>query len=55
LPAEEREVFELLWYHGLTQAEAARVLGTTERVVGSRWRRARLRLHRELGDRPPRL
>jgi RNA polymerase sigma-70 factor (ECF subfamily) len=53
LPDEEREAFDLLWYHGLTQAEAAEVLGTTERVVGSRWRRARLRLHRQLGGALP--
>jgi RNA polymerase sigma-70 factor (ECF subfamily) len=53
LPDEEREVFHLLWYHELTQAEAAKVLGTTERVVGSLWRRARYRLHRELGGASP--
>jgi DNA-directed RNA polymerase specialized sigma24 family protein len=53
LPDEEREVFHLLWYHELTQAEAAQVLGTTERIVGSLWRRARYRLHRDLGGARP--
>jgi RNA polymerase sigma-70 factor (ECF subfamily) len=32
LPQAEREVFDLLWYEGLTQAEAAQVLGVTERT-----------------------
>jgi RNA polymerase sigma-70 factor (ECF subfamily) len=53
LPDEEREVFHLLWYHELTQAEAAQLLGTSERVVGSLWRRARYRLHRALGGARP--
>src|SRR5262245_46424810 len=53
LPDAEREVFDLLWYHELTQAEAAKVLGTSERVVGSLWRRARYRLHRDLGGAAP--
>lgn len=53
LPDEEREVFDLLWYHGLNQAEAADLLGVTERVVKYRWRSARLRLHQLLGGRLP--
>ena len=53
LPDEEREVFDLLWYHDLTQAEAAALLGVTERVVKYRWRNARLRLHERLGGRLP--
>lgn len=53
LPAEEKEVFDLLWYQGLPQADAAALLGVTERVVRYRWRAARLRLHERLGGRSP--
>jgi RNA polymerase sigma-70 factor (ECF subfamily) len=48
LPDEQREVFNLLWYQGLTQAEAGALLGVTERIVKWRWRAARLSLHRAL-------
>lgn len=53
LPEDQRELFDLLWYQGLTQAEAADVLGVTERVVKYRWRAARLALHGKLGGRLP--
>lgn len=53
LPDEEKEVFDLLWYQGLPQAEAAALLGITERVVRYRWRSARLKVHRMLGGRLP--
>lgn len=53
LPEESREVFDLVWYQGLSQADAAAVLGVTERVVKYRWRAARLELHRRLGGRLP--
>jgi RNA polymerase sigma-70 factor (ECF subfamily) len=41
LPEEEREVFDLLWYHELSQTEAAALLGTSERTLQRRWRSAR--------------
>jgi RNA polymerase sigma-70 factor (ECF subfamily) len=44
LPAEEREVFELLWYQELTQAEAAALLGVSVPTVKRRWLQARLLL-----------
>jgi RNA polymerase sigma factor (sigma-70 family) len=44
LPEEEREVVDLYWYQGLTQAETARVLGVHEKAVSRRWIRARLKL-----------
>ena len=44
LPDEEREVFGLLWYNGLTQDQAAEVLGVSVRTVKRRWQRARLSL-----------
>lgn len=53
LPAEEREVFDLLWYQGLPHAEAAIVLETSERTIKRRWRAARLRLHEALGGELP--
>lgn len=53
LAVEEKEVFDLLWYQGLSQAEAAAILGVTERVVRYRWRAARLNLLERLGGRLP--
>jgi RNA polymerase sigma-70 factor (ECF subfamily) len=53
LPEAEREVFDVLWYQGLSQREAAAVLGVTERVARRRWRSAQLRLHQLLGGRLP--
>jgi RNA polymerase sigma factor (sigma-70 family) len=53
LPPEEREIFDLLWYQGLSQDEAAAVLGVTVRTVKRRWQRARLFLHHALEGQPP--
>jgi RNA polymerase sigma factor (sigma-70 family) len=53
LPDEDRAVFDLLWYQGLTQAEAARALGVSERTVSRRWIEARLRLNKLVGGRLP--
>jgi RNA polymerase sigma-70 factor (ECF subfamily) len=53
LPDEEREVFDLLWYQGLSQAEAAFVLEVSERTVKRRWQTARLRLHEALQGEVP--
>lgn len=44
LPADERQVFQLLWYSGTTQREAAALLGVSERTVLRRYCRARLQL-----------
>jgi RNA polymerase sigma factor (sigma-70 family) len=44
LPDEEREVFDLLWYQGLTQGEAAEILVVSEKTVNRRWMAARMRL-----------
>ena len=44
LPDDEREVFALVWYHDLSQAEAADVLGVSVRTVIRRWQAARIRL-----------
>jgi RNA polymerase sigma-70 factor (ECF subfamily) len=44
LPPEEREVFDLLWYQELPQAEAAALLNVSVPTVRRRWLAARLRL-----------
>jgi RNA polymerase sigma-70 factor (ECF subfamily) len=44
LPEQEREVFSLLWYEGLTQEEAAEVLGMSKRTLRRRWQDARYRI-----------
>jgi RNA polymerase sigma-70 factor (ECF subfamily) len=53
LEDEEREVFDLLWYHALPQAEAAAVLKVSERTLQRRWRTARRRLHQAMEGEPP--
>jgi RNA polymerase sigma-70 factor (ECF subfamily) len=53
LPAEEREAFDLLFYQGLSHAEAAAVLGVSPRTTKRRWQAARLRLIDALEDRLP--
>ncbi len=53
LDEEDRQMFDLLFYEGLTQEEAAEVLQTSIRTVRRRWQRARLRLEMALqGDWP---
>jgi RNA polymerase sigma-70 factor (ECF subfamily) len=50
LPEEEREVFDLVWYQGLTHAQAAEVLNLSTKTIQRRWQAACLRLHDALGD-----
>jgi RNA polymerase sigma-70 factor (ECF subfamily) len=50
LPDEERAVFDLVWYQGLTQAEAAVLLGVASITVKRRWASARLLLGKALLD-----
>lgn len=49
LPDEEREVFDLIFYQGMKQAEVAHQLEVSERTIKRRWRQARLSLKRILG------
>jgi RNA polymerase sigma factor (sigma-70 family) len=44
LPEQERQVFDLLWYQGLSQSEAAAVLRVSVPTIKRRWLSARLRL-----------
>ena len=53
LPEEEREVFELVKLQGLTQMEAAGLLGVSDRTVLRRMNRALLLLTQKLGDLRP--
>ncbi len=48
LPENEREVFEMLWYHELPQEEVAKIVGLSVRQVKRIWRSAKLRLHDQL-------
>ena len=51
LPDDEREVVHLLWYGGVTQGEAAGLLGVSLATLKRRWQAARLRLA-EVMERP---
>jgi RNA polymerase sigma-70 factor (ECF subfamily) len=54
LPADEREVFDLVRIQGLTYAEVAEVIGASAKTVQRRLNRARLLLAERLADlRPP--
>jgi RNA polymerase sigma-70 factor (ECF subfamily) len=51
LPDDEQEVVSLLFYEGLTQEEAAKVLSISLRTLKRRWQAAKLRLSEVLhGD-----
>jgi RNA polymerase sigma factor (sigma-70 family) len=53
LPSNEREVMELIWYRGLTHAQAAETLGVATKTVQRRWASARLMVRDALhGERP---
>jgi RNA polymerase sigma-70 factor (ECF subfamily) len=54
LPDALREVFDLIWYQGLARAEAAEVIGISERTLMRRWQEARLAIYDALdGQLPP--
>jgi RNA polymerase sigma factor (sigma-70 family) len=53
LPAEEREVVGLVFYHGWTQGQVAGLFGVSERTVARRWFSACMRLEKALGGRLP--
>jgi RNA polymerase sigma-70 factor (ECF subfamily) len=52
LPDELRAVFDLLWYQGISQAEAAALLGVAVPTVKVRWMKARLAVQKALGGSP---
>jgi RNA polymerase sigma factor (sigma-70 family) len=53
LPEDERRVVELLWYAGLTHAQAADALGVAAKTVQRRWAWARLMIRDALGGEGP--
>jgi RNA polymerase sigma-70 factor (ECF subfamily) len=53
LPDAEREALDLLFYHGLTEDEAARVLAVSVSTVKRRWQAARVLLMERLGGMSP--
>jgi RNA polymerase sigma factor (sigma-70 family) len=50
LPANERDAVDLIYFHGLNQAETADLLGVTERTVRRYWTAARVKLYQGLKD-----
>jgi RNA polymerase sigma-70 factor (ECF subfamily) len=48
LPDEEREVFSMTWYEGLSQGEIANLLGIGIRTVKRRWQSARCLLGKSI-------
>ncbi len=50
LPAEEREVIGLVFYHGWTQARIAELFQTSERTIRRRWQSACLKLDKLVGN-----
>lgn len=48
LPETEKEIVNLLFYEGLTQEEAARVLGISLSTLKRRWQDVRVKLHEVL-------
>jgi RNA polymerase sigma factor (sigma-70 family) len=53
LPAEEREVLGLVFYHGWTQAQIAELFQVDERTIRRRWQSACMQLHRLVGAELP--
>lgn len=50
LPKEHRELFNMLFYEGLTQEEAAATLDISTRTLKRRWQDAKQQLHEKLCD-----
>jgi RNA polymerase sigma-70 factor (ECF subfamily) len=54
MPDEEKQVFDLVWYGGTTQREAAEILQISERTVIRRLHKARRQIKKSLhGEQPP--
>lgn len=48
LPEEDRTLFDLLWYQGLTLDEAAVLMDSSERTIRRRWKAARMTVYEKL-------
>lgn len=53
LPEPERELFHLVWYVGLQQAEAARLLDCSVRTIKRRWESVKTLLRQFFPNSPP--
>lgn len=53
LPEEHRQLFDLIFYQGLSQTEVALLLNLCTRTVMRRWQRARIELNDLLKGDPP--
>jgi RNA polymerase sigma-70 factor (ECF subfamily) len=53
LPAEEQEVFTLIWYGGLMRKDVATLLGVADKTVLRRFNRSRIKLQELLGSDAP--
>ena len=53
LPEEEQQIMDLLWYRGLTHAQAAEALGVAAKTVQRRWASARLMIRDAVGGEGP--
>lgn len=53
LPDDERELFHLVWYLGMQQAEASTLLGCSVRTVKRRWESAKSLLANAVLGEPP--
>jgi RNA polymerase sigma-70 factor (ECF subfamily) len=54
LPDEDRDLFGMVWYLGLTQDEIAEVLGCSPRTVRRRWDETKRAFTEAFRDEPPR-
>lgn len=53
LPEPQKEVFDLVWYHGLSQSEVVSVQGVSVRTIKKRWNAARLAIYDAMGGQLP--
>ncbi len=53
LNPEDKDVFDLLWYSGVSCQQAADLLGITRRALMYRWRRAKLQAAKVMGGDKP--
>jgi RNA polymerase sigma factor (sigma-70 family) len=50
LPHDERRAFDLLWYEGMSQPEAAQILDVSLKTVKRRWQSAKILLRERLAE-----
>lgn len=53
LPDDERQLFDMVWYLGMTQEEIAAVLGCSSRTIRRRWEETKSRFMESFKGQPP--